>query len=245
MGEPRHEYLYGMNPAFEAVRAGRRIIKEAYIADHIRQQPRVKKLLILLEKQNVPISFVARDRLFQLSKSKENQGIVLKSSRYPYVPFDEIRRADKILLLDNVEDPHNVGAIIRSAEIFGFHHILLPLKGVPGVYPSVVKVSAGASEHVKIAKEFHSTTYVKHLVDDDGFSVVSLDGAGNDSLEDVVRARPQKLLVVAGGEDSGVGQFILNNSKWIAAIPQSGKVNSLNASVATGISLYVLRTVGE
>ena len=245
MSESRFEYLYGLNPAFEALRAGRRNFKEAFIAKNSRSQPRMKKLIALLEKNRVVISFEERDRLFQLSKSKENQGIVLKCTHYHYVSFDEIKKANKILLLDNVEDPHNVGAIIRSAEIFGFHHILLPIKGVPGIYPSVVKVSAGATEHLKIAKDANAISYIKRLVDDEGFSVVSLDGGGKDSLESIAAENPAKLVVVSGGEDSGVGQFILNNSKWIASIPQQGQINSLNASVATGIALFALRNIGN
>ena len=166
--------------------------------------------------------------------------MVLKVSRYPYVEHQDCLAAKRVLLLDNVEDPHNVGAILRSAEVFGFHHVLLPTKGVPEVYPSVSKVSAGAVEFLNIARDCGAVTYVQKALEA-GYTVPALDAKGKTSLDDFAAERKEPLLVVIGGEDKGVGQFILNNATVTLAIPQSGRINSLNASVAASITLYALR----
>jgi 23S rRNA (guanosine2251-2'-O)-methyltransferase len=146
----------------------------------------------------------------------------------------------RILLLDNVEDPHNVGAVLRSAEIFGFRSVLMPVKGVPEIYPSVIKVSAGASEHLKIVRESATNVYVKKLQEDQGYTVVALDGAGKNSLEEVKNIDPERILLVIGGEDRSVGQFVLNKADFVVSIRQFGKINSLNASVAASIAMYAL-----
>ncbi len=140
------EYIYGINPAFEVARAGKREIHEAFLNEAAARQPRIKKLAAFLEKSNIPIQWVDKRRVMDLSGSKEHQGVVLKTNPYPYESSDTFWGRPRILLLDNVEDPHNTGAILRSAEIFGFKSVLLSKRGVPDIYPSVVKVSAGATE---------------------------------------------------------------------------------------------------
>jgi 23S rRNA (guanosine2251-2'-O)-methyltransferase len=234
------EFLYGLNPAFECIRSGRRKIHEAYINELTAKSSRLKKLQRLLEERGIRINLVDKGRLHQLSGSTEHQNVVLKTDRYPYVSHTECLSADRVLLLDNVEDPHNVGAILRSAEVFGFHHILLPTKGVPEVYPSVAKVSAGAVEFLNIARDCNSVTYVQKALEAK-YCVAALDAKGSVRLDTFAEEAPKPLLVVIGGEDKGVGQFILNHATVTLAIPQSGRINSLNASVAASLTLYALR----
>lgn len=234
------EFLYGLNPVFECLRAERRTIHEAFVNERTATSSRLKTLARLLEKKGVPMTLTDKGRLHQLCGSGEHQNVVLKVSRYPYVSSEECLQQDRVLLLDNVEDPHNVGAILRSAEVFGFHHILLPTKGVPEVYPSVSKVSAGAVEFLNIARDCSSVTYCQKAVEA-GYTVASLEAKGKVLLDDFAANVPERLLLVIGGEDRGVGQFILNNSSAVLAIPQSGKINSLNASVAASLTLYALR----
>ena len=234
------EFLYGLNPAFECIRAGRRNILEAFVNEKTAESSRLKTLRRLLDQNGIPVTQVDKGRLHQLSGSGEHQNVVLKTSRYPYVDHMECLTAERVLLLDNVEDPHNVGAILRSAEVFGFHHILLPTKGVPEVYPSVSKVSAGAVEFLNIARDCSAVTYVQKALEA-GYSVAALDARGKSDLDDYANSPPSPLLLVIGGEDKGVGQFILNNATTTLAIPQNGRINSLNASVAASITLYALR----
>ena len=144
-----------------------------------------------------------------------------------------------MLLLDNIEDPHNVGAILRSAEVFGFTSVCLPKKGVPEVYPSVVKVSTGATEFMKISRNDSANGYARKAAEE-GYRIVALDMAGKSTLQEVASAGHEKLLLVIGGEDRSVGQFILNMAEDVVGIQQHGKVNSLNASVAAGIAMFAL-----
>ncbi|MEJ2629525.1 MAG: RNA methyltransferase, partial [bacterium] len=197
MGKPSREYIYGINPVFEVVLAGRRKIYTAYLDKKSNNNPRIHKLATILPKYSIPLEKVSKERLYELSKSRYHQGVVLKTKPYPYVSFEEILGARKILLLDNVEDPHNVGAILRSAEIFGYHEVSLSLKGVPDIYPSVVKVSAGASEYLKIAKDRNANAFVK-TAQEDGYTVVALDGNGDREINSLQFGRDEKIMLVVG-----------------------------------------------
>lgn len=234
------EFLYGLNPAFECLRANRRTIHEAFVNEKTATSPRLKTLARLLDEKGIRLNLTDKGRLHQLCGSSEHQNVVLRTSRYPYVSHEECLTADRVLLLDNVEDPHNVGAILRSAEVFGFYHILLPTKGVPEVYPSVSKVSAGAVEFLNISRDCNAVKYTQKAIDA-GYTVAALDAKGTVMLDDFAKDPQLPLLVVIGGEDKGVGQFILNHAQVKLAIPQSGRINSLNASVASSITLYSLR----
>lgn len=234
------EFLYGLNPAFECLRAKRRNVHTAYFNEASAGAGRLKKLRQMVEERSLPVELVDKGKLHQLTGSKEHQGVVLRVSRYPYTPLEELFTASRMLLLDNVEDPHNAGAILRSAEVLGFHEVLLPLKGVPEVYPSVSKVSAGAVEFLKIARDCNAQRYVDKAREN-GYAIVALDAKGTVDLEAYAREAPDKLLLVIGGEDKGVRQYILNTADAVVSLAQSGRINSLNASVAAGISMFRLR----
>lgn len=239
MAKRSREYIYGINPAFEVVRAGRRKVYEAYLNETAARQPRIRKLAQYLEKMDIPVQWVNKCRLGDLSGNKDHQGVVLKSGVYPYQPSDALWGRPRILLLDNVEDPHNVGAILRTAEIFGFNTVLLSKKGVPDIYPSVVKVSAGATEFLDIAKDASANSYVR-AAQADGYQVVALDARGSVDIRTVRSRLADKFLVVVGGEDAAVGQYIINTADFVVSIGQQGRINSLNASVAAGIALFAL-----
>ena len=236
MAKASREYIYGTNPAFEVLRSKKRKVYEAWLNQSSRQKPRMQKLAKLLEQHEVPIKWVEKGRLIQLSKSTEHQGVVMKSSLYPYTPKDELFNHRRLLLLDNIEDPHNVGAVLRSAEVFGFHGVCLPSKGVPEVYPSVVKVS---SEFMQIARDASANQYARKA-QEAGYQIAALDMNGKATLDSIKEADPEKLMLVIGGEDKSVGQFILNMADHVIAIQQFGRVNSLNASVAAGIAMHAL-----
>jgi 23S rRNA (guanosine2251-2'-O)-methyltransferase len=242
MSQASKEFLYGLNPVFEALRAGRRTLYNAYLSEVSARSGRQLKLRERLERDGVPIEWCDKGRLHQLCGAKEHQGVVVRASLYPYASHQEIFAAapPRLMLLDNVEDPHNVGAILRSAEVFGFDHVLLPQKGVPEVYPSVVKVSAGAAEFMRIARDCNANRYVQ-LAKEAGYTIAALDAKGSIDLVAFAARPPEKLLLVIGGEDKSVGQFILNLADAVLSVPMAGKVNSLNASVAAGIAMYELR----
>ncbi len=234
------EFVYGINPAFEIMKAKRRQISRIFLSESAKGNPRIVKIAELCNKRQIPMEWQEKGRLISMCESRDNQGVVVCCSPYPYVPSKEMGLAPRTLLMDNLEDPQNVGAILRSAEIFGFTEVFLPLKGTPGVYPSVVKASAGASEHLRIAQDRNANQYVK-AAKELGYKIAALDGAGRVELDELAKSAPEKLMLVIGGEDKGVGQFILNEADYVVKLPQQGRVNSLNASVAAGVAMYALR----
>ena len=240
MSRPSREYIYGINPAFEVLRAGRRTVYQAFLNETAQKTARIKKLHRVLQRKDIPVEWVEKQRLRELASTKDHQGVVLKTRPYTYIDPKEMMDHPRLLLLDNVEDPNNVGAVLRSAEIFGFHGVLLPHKGCPDIYPSIVKVSAGASEFVSIAKSQSANAYMR-LAKEHGYVVAALDTKGTAPLGELASINPNRLLLVVGGEDKSVGQFILNHADHILGIPLRGRINSLNASVAAGIAMHALQ----
>jgi len=233
------KYLYGLNPAFEAIRSGQRNITSAIISQGSMKNPRIIKLISILEKNDIPFEKVEKGRLIDTCNSHDHQGVVLFCDAFKHASLDDVLLNDRILLLNNLEDPQNVGAILRSAEIFGFKGVLLPLKGSPEIYPSIVKVSAGATEYLDVNRSAGVTSYLSRAKDE-GYTIISLDGRGESTFADLKEKELGKILLVIGGEDKGVGQFVLTSSDYIASIKQAGRVNSLNASVAAGIAMSSL-----
>ncbi len=154
-------FLYGINPAFEAIRAGRRGIHRAYVNQEADNNPRLKKLVQFLHSRQIPTELTNKGKLFDLCQTREHQGIVLDAEAFPHTPFADMIGSPRMVLLDSIEDPHNEGAIMRSAEIFGWNNVLLPRRGVPLLLPSVIKASAGACEHLQIAVNCSANQYCK------------------------------------------------------------------------------------
>ncbi len=234
-----HDFIYGVNPASEVINSQKRTIRRAYVNSSASPKSRVKKMAGALEHLGIPVQAVEKGRLNHIGKTSEHQGIVLEVDAYPYADSDNFWEVNRLVLLDNIEDPHNMGAILRSAEIFGYRHILLPKRGVPYVYPSVVKASAGAVEYLEIARDRSANQYVMKAKEK-AIKVVALDAAGTIPLNALVTELTEPFLIVIGGENKSVGQYILNEADYVTAIPQQGHISSLNASVAAGIVLQAL-----
>lgn len=239
MGNGTTEYVYGVNPAFELIRGSRRRAYKLFINQSAVEAPRLKKLADFARRENIPVQSVEKGRLFDMCRSHDHQGAVVETEAYPYAELDGIWEEKRLLLLDNIEDPHNLGAILRTAEVLGFRAVCLPTKGVPGVYPSVVKVSAGATEHLQIVRQRNANQYARKAAES-GYRIFALDAKGKLDLPDLAAQKPERYMLVVGGEDKSVGQFILNMADHIVAIPQAGKVGSLNASVSAAIAMYAL-----
>lgn len=234
------EYIYGINPAFELMRAGRRTIRRACVAEGARPAGRLRSLLDMLAEKQCPVEHVPKTRLFELCRSADHQGVVLETDPYPYASFAECIGHGRILLLDNVEDPQNVGAILRSAEVFGWRHVLLSRHGTAGIYPSVAKSSAGACEHLLIARDHSANYYVREAMKS-GYVVVALDGGGKMPIDDLLLPPGARVILVIGGEHRAVGQLILNTAQYVVKIPLRGRISSLNASVAAGVAMHAIR----
>lgn len=231
------EALYGLHPVQEALCARKRNMVELQL-DEKAPRERFHPLVRLADEFGVRVHRCSKHELFESCGSRQHQGAVLITTSFPYTPLsDDIFTRPRLLLLDNIEDPRNAGAILRSAHLFGFQTILVPLKGGAGIYPSVVKTSAGASEHLDIVRDANSTKYFQRAVKA-GYRTVVMDAQGKTVLGDIPADDARPLMLIMGGEDKRVGQFILNEAEIVARIPQQGQVNSLNASVAAGIALY-------
>ena len=235
------DIVYGINPAFETVLSGRRTVYRAVLSKSAATNPRLKKLEKLCNERNLKVEWLEKGRLIDISGSRENQGVVIETAPYPYADLGEILEAPgKLLLIDNIEDPQNVGAVLRSAQVLGFNDILLPDRGVPGIYPSVVKASAGATEHLRIVRQMNAVKYMQEVVAETGCMTVALDAKGERTLSDCAMMLKEPFMLTIGGEDKGVHQYILNNADVTAYIPQQGSVPSLNASTAAAIAMYAL-----
>ena len=234
------EYLYGINPVSEAITAGRRKIHHIFCAQGTEANPRMRKLVSDAKYRGIQVSWESRAKISELAGSRENQGVTAECDPFPYTPFAELAGASRMVLLDNIDNPHNIGAIMRTAEVLGWECVLLPRRGAALVLPSVAKTAAGACEYLKISVNCSANQYVK-IAKENGYHVVALDGAGKSSLEAVRDAAHQRLLLVVGGEDSGVGQFIKMTADDVCALEQRGRVNSLNASVAAALAMYTLK----
>lgn len=244
MASENFDFIYGVNPVFEVIRSGKRKSYKLFLSTSSANNPRIQKLRETAENYSVPVEWLEKGRLIDASGSHEHQGAVLQTSLYPYEHFNAvIADARKLLLLDNIEDPHNVGAILRTAEIFDFKNILLPERGVPGIYPAVVKAAAGATEYLRIARELNAVKYARKAIEA-GCRIIALDAGGTARVQDCENSFDDNspVMLVIGGENKGIHQYILNNADERVFIPQAGQISSLNASVAAGIAMFSINS---
>lgn len=223
-------YIYGKNVAIETLR-NRQSIKKAYIYRNFQD----KNIISELQKRNIPIKFVDKFELDKLAKGN-HQGIILSIPDYEYTPLDELLKKENALLviLDHLEDPHNLGAIIRTCEAAGVDGIILPKNRSVDVNSTVMRTSVGALDYVKIAQVTNLVGTMKELKEN-GFWIVGTDMNGSDYQEIDYRG---KTAIVIGNEGNGMARLVKENCDFIATIPMNGKINSLNASVAAGIIIY-------
>ncbi len=193
-------------------------------------------ILTLLKKRNIKIIYQEKEKLDALAKNN-HQGVILQVGDYNYATLDEIiQNKDncKIIILDHLEDPHNLGAIVRTVEASGIDGIILPVNRSVSVNETVMKTSVGALYNVKICQVTNLSNTIKHLKDV-GFWIYGADMAG-DNFKKVDFAKKSCLII--GNEGKGLSRIIEESCDYIVSIPMYGKVNSLNASVATGILIY-------
>ena len=236
------EWIWGKNPVFESLRAGRRQFYELRIAKGIQADQRVDEIVQLVKKARLPVSEVPRETLNGISN--HHQGIALQVNAYPYVSLaDILKNAEKksepllILVLDTLKDPQNLGTLIRTSEAVGVHGIVLPLRRTATVTPAVVSASSGASEHSLItqANLAQSLDQLKKK----GAWIVGLEGGSEAKTpEQVDLSGP--LAVVVGSEAEGMRQLVKSSCDFLMRLPMKGKMDSLNAAVAGSVGLYLI-----
>ena len=235
------ETIVGRKPVIEALKAGT-AIEKIILLSGIHGQP-IEEVRTLAKRNRVPLQEVTRQQFRDLANDQMTQGVVaIVPRRFQYSTLDAIaqvavQRNEKpfVLILDEIEDPHNLGALIRTAECAGVHGVILPKHHSAPVNSTVTKTSAGATEHIAIVE----VTNIVNTIDafkKEGFWIVALDESG-DKLHDSADYTSPIALVV-GNEGKGVRRLVKEHSDFIVRIPLLGKIESLNASVAGALVMY-------
>ena len=231
--------IEGRNAVLEAFRAGK-TIDRLYVQKGCQDGP-VNSILQEARKHDTIISFMARERLDQMSETGKHQGVIAQAAAYEYAEVEDIlKRAEEkgeppfIFLLDNVEDPHNLGAIIRTANLAGAHGVIIPKRRAAGLTAAVAKASAGAINYTPVAKVTNLGNTMEELKNR-GLWFVCADMAGT-VMYDLDLKGPIGLVI--GNEGEGVGRLVREKCDYVASIPMKGDIDSLNASVAAGVLAY-------
>lgn len=243
------EVIIGRNPLLEALKAGRpisRILLDKNIKSHSPAEGKVAEIVQLAQAKRIPVEYVERPALDRQSSTGAHQGIVAYAADKEYVTLADLITLSRekneppfYLVLDGIEDPHNLGAILRTAEAAGVHGVIVRSRRSVGLTPAVVKASAGAVEYVPVARVANIAQAVE-LLKKNNVWVVGLDRAGD---LDYARVdyRPATAIVI-GGEGRGLSDLVRKRCDYLASIPMRGRITSLNASVAAAVVMYeVLR----
>ncbi len=231
--------IEGRNAVLEAFRSGKSIDK-LYVLDGCQDGP-VRTIVREARKKDTILNFVTRERLDQISETGHHQGVIAVAAAYSYSTVEEILQkarekgeAPFLILLDNIEDPHNLGAIIRTANLAGAHGVIIPKRRAAGLTPVAARTSAGAIYHTPVAKVTNLAAVMEELkkeglwfvcADMDGTPMYQLDLKGPIGL-------------VIGKEGEGVSRLVKEHCDFVASIPMKGDIDSLNASVAAGVLAY-------
>ncbi len=233
------KFLEGRNVVLEAFRSGKTIDK-LYVLRDCKDGP-VQSILREAKKQDTIINFVDKERLDQLSQTGRHQGVLAQASAYEYATVEDILNKAKekgeppfIFLLDGIEDPHNLGAIIRTANLAGAHGVIIPKHRAAGLTAVVARTSAGALNYTPVAKVTNLVSVMSQLKDE-GLWFVCGDMAG-ESMYRLNLTGPIGLVI--GNEGDGVGKLVKETCDMTASIPMKGDIDSLNASVAAGVLAF-------
>ena len=222
-------YVFGKNVANEFLNSDKKVLR-AYLSLNFKEQYYID----LLNKRNIKIKYIDKRDMDRLV-SGLHQGIVLEVEDFNYCDIDVMLKENSlVVILDHIEDPHNFGAIIRTCEAAGVDGIIIPKDRSVDVNSTVVKVSTGAIERVNICQVTNLNNTIKYLKDN-GFWIVGTDMNGTDYREIDYNG---KIGIVIGNEGHGMSRLVKESCDFIASIPMKGTVNSLNASVATGIVVF-------
>ncbi|ADL67982.1 RNA methyltransferase, TrmH family, group 3 [Thermoanaerobacterium thermosaccharolyticum DSM 571] len=231
--------IYGRNPVLEAINSGREIEK-IYVSKNAKGN--ISKIIKAARDKNIIVSTTDNGTLDKLSNYGNHQGIAALCSLYKYYEVEDIleyaeKRGEKpfILLLDGITDTHNLGAIIRTAEAFSAHGIIIPKRRSAVVNSTVVKTSAGATEYIKIVKVSNINNAINNLKKQ-GVWIVGSSLDADVDFQNVDYTGP--VAIVIGSEGKGMSELTQKNCDYIAKIPMRGNINSLNASVAASIFMY-------
>ncbi|GAB5613154.1 23S rRNA (guanosine(2251)-2'-O)-methyltransferase RlmB [Faecalimonas hominis] len=231
--------IEGRNAVIEAFRSGKTIDK-VFVLDGCQDGP-VRTIVREAKKHDTILQFVTKERLDQLSETGKHQGVVAHAAAYEYAEVEDILALAKekgedpfIFILDNIEDPHNLGAIIRTANLAGAHGVVIPKRRAVGLTATVAKTSAGALNYTPVAKVTNLVKTMEELKEK-GLWFVCAD-MGGETMYRLNLTGPIGLVI--GNEGTGVGRLVKEECDFVASIPMKGDIDSLNASVAAGVLAY-------
>jgi 23S rRNA (guanosine2251-2'-O)-methyltransferase len=233
--------IIGINPVLEALKAGRPV-QRLLVFDQRKQDRDVQAILRLARERGAEVRFASRDALNREAPGVNHQGVIAVAAAKQYANLDEILKspADKgqvplFLVLDGVEDPRNLGAILRTADAAGVHGVIIPERRAAGLTETVAKAAAGAMEHVPVVKVVNIVNTLDELKKA-GVWVAGAEAGGDMVYWKADLARPTAL--VLGGEGRGVRRLVRERCDYLISLPLLGRIGSLNVSVAAGILLY-------
>ena len=231
--------IEGRNAVLEAFRSEKTIDK-LFVLDGCKDGP-IQSIMREARKNDTIVNFVTKERLDQISETKKHQGVIAYAAAYHYAEVEDILNRAKekgeppfLILLDNIEDPHNLGAIIRTANLAGAHGVIIPKRRAVGLTATVAKASAGAINYTPVAKVTNLSQTMKELKKE-GIWFVCADMDGT-PMYDLDLTGPMGLVI--GNEGEGVSRLVKETCDFVASIPMKGDIDSLNASVAAGILAY-------
>ncbi|HIR96782.1 MAG TPA: 23S rRNA (guanosine(2251)-2'-O)-methyltransferase RlmB [Candidatus Merdisoma faecalis] len=235
----KEQTIEGRNAVLEAFRSGKTIDK-LYILDGC-QDGSISNIKREARRQDTIINFVTKERLDQLSSTGHHQGVIAQAAAYSYATVEEMLETARekgedpfLILLDNIEDPHNLGAIIRTANLAGAHGVIIPKRRAAGLTAVVARASAGALNYTPVAKVTNLTAAIKELKEK-GLWFVCAD-MGGETMYELKLTGPIGLVI--GNEGEGVSRLVREACDFTASIPMKGNIDSLNASVAAGVLAY-------
>ncbi|MGF7058346.1 23S rRNA (guanosine(2251)-2'-O)-methyltransferase RlmB [Brassicibacter mesophilus] len=241
-------YIEGRNPVIEALKAGREI--EKILVAKGSNQGSVNKIVGMAKDKRVVIQYVEKNKLDSMSDTGSHQGVIAIASAHSYKTIEDIiklaedRNEDPfVIVLDEIEDPHNLGAILRTAECAGAHGVIIPKRRAVGLTPVVAKTSAGAIEYMPVAKVPNISAAIEGLKEK-GIWVYGADMDGESNYFEKDLKGP--IAIVIGSEGKGINRLVKEKCDFLVKIPMVGRVSSLNASVAASVLIYeVLRQRGS
>jgi len=238
--------IFGINSVSEALKARGRGFEWVGVAKD-RHDLRLEKLIQECRSQGVAVRFLPRIELDRMARTASHQGVVAVTSSKAYADLDDVLGAKRgrhslVVVLDGVEDPHNLGAILRTAEAAGANGVVIPERRAAGVTPTVAKSSAGASEHLPIAKVTNISRTLEELKSK-GLWIVGLDERGKQNYDEV--DYNMDCALVLGAEGKGLHDLVARKCDFMVSIPMLGHVPSLNVSVAAGVVLYEIVRQGR
>ncbi|MBM6830359.1 23S rRNA (guanosine(2251)-2'-O)-methyltransferase RlmB [Anaerotignum lactatifermentans] len=237
--EQNENQLEGRNAILEVLRSGRDIEKIMVAKGNV--EGTIKRIIAMAVEKGVVIQEVSRQKLDEISQTKNHQGVIALVSAHNYVEVEDILAAARekgedpfVLLLDGITDPHNLGAILRTAECAGVHGVIIPKRRSVGLNATVGKTSAGAIEYMPVARVTNIVQTMEYLKKE-GLWIACADMKGLDHFDTNMKG---PLALVIGSEGDGVSRLVKENCDFTASIPMYGKISSLNASVAAALLMY-------